>query len=183
MLSPTEAATSGACANALVQSDFACIIDHALAEHAAGRGPLSALLGLGPEALERLCAKWFSGVALPDLSVPAPAPAADQEAIALLLIWRGGDGSEESRWLAQILARRAMEGSHLWEDLGLPDRRALGHLMARHFPRLAEANSRNMRWKKFFYRQICSDSEFALCLSPSCDDCPEKAECFAPDGA
>lgn len=74
-----------------------------------------------------------------------------------------------------------METRHLWEDLGLPSRPALTALMGRHFPRAVALNDRNMRWKKFFYRQICADAAFSLCLSPSCDDCPERRDCFAPD--
>jgi nitrogen fixation protein NifQ len=118
---------------------------------------------------------------LPDLDAPLAAAPEDQAAITLMIRWRGGANSEESFWLAHILARRSMEARHLWEDLGLPDRPSLGRLIAREFPRLAAANSRNMRWKRFFYRQICSETGATMCLSPNCDDCPEKPTCFAPD--
>ena len=53
--------------------------------------------------------------------------------------------------------------------------------MQQHFPKLAAANTRNMRWKKFFYRQICSDSGFSMCLAPVCDACEEYSTCFAPE--
>ena len=106
---------------------------------------------------------------------------ADEQAIATLILWKAGVVSSEARWLAAILARRSMEPGHLWEDLGLVARPALTALIARHLPGLARANAQNMRWKKFFYRQICSDSGFSLCLSPSCDACDERDACFAPD--
>ncbi len=168
-------------ASALIRSDLACILVHGLAEREAGRGTLPDCLGLHPAQLGDMACLWFDGLTLPDLDAAPPARSADQEAIAMLLLWRGGAKTPEAHWLAAIIARRAMEPRHLWEDLGLPSRAALGALMALHFPRLSAANTRNMRWKKFFYRQICSDAEFALCLSPSCDECEEKAECFAPE--
>ena len=124
--------------------------------------------------------RWLPRAALPDLDLPAPVKSADQQAIETLILWRCGVATDEARWLAAILARRALESRHLWEDLGLASRAALSWLIDRHLPGLAAANGQNMRWKKFFYRQICSDSGFALCLSPSCDACDERAECFAP---
>jgi nitrogen fixation protein NifQ len=163
------------------RSDLACILVHAMKEREAGKGTLPEVLGLMPAQLRDLAQVWFPGLPLPDLDTPDPKREADQEAVALLLLWRGGRKTPETHWLASIIARRALEPSHLWEDLGLPSRQALGGLMAQHFPRLHAANTQNMRWKKFFYRQICSDHDFALCLSPSCDECPEKVECFAPE--
>jgi nitrogen fixation protein NifQ len=165
----------------LSRSDFACILDHALAEREAGQGPLTERLGLSGAAIARLRDAYAPFTDLPDLDLPAPPRPADEEAIATLILWRAGDTSDAARWLAAILARRAMETRHLWQDCGLPSREALSGLIARHLPGLARANNANMRWKKFFYRQICSDAAFSLCLSPSCDDCEERAACFAPD--
>ena len=130
-----------------------------------------------------LLVSLLSGGALaprPAQSGSAPDLPEDQKAIATLILWRAGSANDEARWLAAILARRAMETRHLWQDLGLGSRTALSEMIARHLPGLHRANSQNMRWKKFFYRQICSDAAFALCLSPSCDDCSERDECFAP---
>ena len=53
--------------------------------------------------------------------------------------------------------------------------------MTRHFPRMRALNHSDMRWKKFFYRQICTDPGLALCLAPTCDDCEERPLCFAPE--
>lgn len=162
------------------RADFAAILAHALRDHARGRGELTDLLGLEPAALQALVARWCPGLALPSLLPLSPVPL-EQADIATLLLWRGGRGGDEARWLAAILARRSLEPSHLWEDLGLPSRAHLGRLIARHFPRLHAANTRNMRWKRFFYRQICSDNGGAMCLAPHCDDCTEKPLCFGPD--
>ena len=161
-------------------SDFCCIVDHALSEREAGAGPLTERLGLSGRDIAALRDRWLPRTPLPDLDLPAPDLPVDQKAIATLILWRAGSANDEARWLAAILARRAMETRHLWQDLGLGSRTALSEMIARHLPGLHRANSQNMRWKKFFYRQICSDAAFALCLSPSCDDCSERDECFAP---
>ncbi|MEM8571756.1 MAG: nitrogen fixation protein NifQ [Pseudomonadota bacterium] len=181
LLSIDPAEDDAAARMSLVQSDLACILVHALKEREAGRGTLLDCLGLYSAQLTDLVDTWFPGLDLPDLDAPEPGRLADQASIAMLLLWRGGANTPEAHWLAAIIARRSLEPHHLWEDLGLPSRTALSNLMALHFPRLFAANERNMRWKKFFYRQICSDSEFALCLSPTCDECEEKPECFAPE--
>lgn len=165
----------------LVTSDLSCILDHALAERAAGKGRLTDLLGLDGASLRALRDRWFPDAELPDLDAPLAEVPSDQAAIARLILWRGGRLDDEARWLAAILARRAMEPRHLWEDTGLVSRAALNDLIARHFPALKAAKSQKMRWKKFLYRQICSDHGFSLCLSPTCGECPERAECFAPE--
>lgn len=163
--------------------DLAWMLSIALVERAQGKGALPDLLGLERTALNALAERYFPRSELPDRDVERAEPPADQAALSLLMRWRGGGRAPESLWFADILARRAQETRHLWEDAGLPTRAALNELMTRRFPRLKAANSQNMRWKKFFYRQICSDSDFALCLSPTCDECPEREECFAPEDA
>ncbi|WP_226625183.1 nitrogen fixation protein NifQ [Alloyangia pacifica] len=179
---PAGTAEAGLLAEAMLTvSDFCCILDHALSEREAGQGPLTERLGLSGSQLRALRDRWLPHAVLPDLDLPVPDVPDDQKAIQTLILWRCGVATDEARWLAAILARRAAEPHHLWEDLGLPGRAALSGLIRRHLPGLARANSLNMRWKKFFYRQICSDSAFSLCLSPSCDDCDERAACFAPD--
>ncbi|MDX8355447.1 nitrogen fixation protein NifQ [Cognatiyoonia sp. IB215182] len=152
-----------------------------MAERNAGLGPLTSRLGLPGTEIAALSDRWLPRVQLPDLQNGAPKVTPDQDAIMKLILMRAGNRTQEASWLARILARRSMETRHLWEDLGLPSRAALSAMIARHLPGLFAANSANMRWKKYFYRQICSDAAFSLCLSPTCDDCDEKAECFAPD--
>ncbi|SIS74333.1 nitrogen fixation protein NifQ [Phaeovulum vinaykumarii] len=159
-------------------ADLAAIVAHARATMEPEG--LAAALGLAPARLERLAVRW--GLDLPDTGPGAGAPPAEEaHSIALLLMWRGGLMGEDTDAIAQILARRAQEPRHLWEDLGLPDRARLGRLIARHFPRLHAANVNNMRWKRFFYRQICGTGAARLCPAPNCEACPEKTACFAPD--
>lgn len=88
---------------------------------------------------------------------------------------------EISAWLAEIIARRAMQANHLWEDLGLPSRDVLNTLMARHFTPLHVANSGRMRWKRFFYRTLCEEEGLTHCTSPTCAECEDVEKCFEPD--
>ncbi len=163
-----------------MQLDLACILDHALSERDRTGQGLPALLGLPASELKALASAWFPGVWLPDLAGrPGEGSAAEQD-IATLLVWRAGTATPETRWLAAIIARRSQEPRHLWEDLGLPNRAALNTLMERHFPQLSAARPEGMRWKKFLYRQICSDPGHTICPAPTCDACAERADCFVP---
>jgi len=80
--------------------------------------------------------------------------------------------------LARQLALACMGNHHLWQDLGLTDRGTLSMLMQEHFSSLYRANSGNMRWKKFFYQQLCQRAEVHACRAPSCSECSSYAECF-----
>jgi nitrogen fixation protein NifQ len=83
--------------------------------------------------------------------------------------------------LARAIALATLGDRHLWEDLGLPSRAALGLLMQRHFPDLVAKNAAGMRWKKFIHRELCSRAEVLVCRSPSCAVCDEQPVCFGPE--
>ena len=74
-----------------------------------------------------------------------------------------------------------MEPNHLWEDLGLRDRSELTRLLARHFGPLAVRNTRNMRWKRFFYRMLCEDDGLVMCSTPVCTNCNDFNLCFGDE--
>jgi nitrogen fixation protein NifQ len=88
------------------------------------------------------------------------------------------EASEEIAAVARWLAYSCTGENHLWEDLGLPERPALTSLIADCFPQLRQLNSQNMRWKKFFYKQLCSRAQVSACRAPTCDQCSEFALCF-----
>lgn len=98
----------------------------------------------------------------------------------LLLAHRSHDGPA-GRWLAAMVARRAMEPNHLWEDLGLRDRSELSRLLNRHFATLATRNTKNMRWKRFFYRMLCDDDGLVMCSTPVCSHCGDFDLCFGDE--
>ncbi len=90
-------------------------------------------------------------------------------------------GNPESVWLAHAIAAGCMGDDHLWQDLGLANRQALSRLLATWFPGLYATNTAGMRWKKFFYRQLCLQSGVKVCRSPTCEACSEYTHCFGPE--
>lgn len=83
--------------------------------------------------------------------------------------------------MAWLIACASLGDGHLWQDLGLPSRDALSQLIGRWFPALAARNSDNMKWKKFFYRQLCLKEDILICKSPSCAACSDQGLCFGPE--
>lgn len=95
-----------------------------------------------------------------------------------LLLEHALSGDVHSIAIARWIALSCCGQDHLWEDLGLPERPALGALLARRFPALHAKNVHNLRWKKFFYKQLCDRAEVKACRAPSCAVCSEYAGCF-----
>lgn len=83
--------------------------------------------------------------------------------------------------LACCVARACLGDDHLWHDLGLPSRSELSALLHEHFPGLASRNTGHMRWKKFFYRQLCAQAGIRACRAPSCGVCAHHGECFGSE--
>lgn len=175
---------------------LACAFSLALDETLEGQ-PLHATLGLDRAELVAMTDKLFpharelvdSLSATRELGAPcapdagAIARSEDERCIRELLIRLGTMGTDLETWLAGIIARRALQPRHLWEDLGLRNRSELNWLIERHFERVAAKNTRNMRWKKFLYRTICRDEGMGICLAPTCEECDDRDECFGSDGA
>jgi nitrogen fixation protein NifQ len=84
-------------------------------------------------------------------------------------------------WWIELLITGCNGRNHLWEDLGLFTRADLNKLMHLHFPELAARNDRDMKWKKFLYKQLCEREGIIACPTPSCDACAHFSECFAPE--
>lgn len=98
-----------------------------------------------------------------------------------LLIGHRNRQSETEIWLAEIVAAGCLGGEHLWRDLGLPDRKCLSDLLDSNFHSLAVQNDRDMKWKKFFYKQLCEQGGGYVCRAPSCDQCKAYNDCFGPE--
>lgn len=88
---------------------------------------------------------------------------------------------EETLWVAHAVATGCMGEDHLWEDMGLPSRVVLSQLLERHFTGLFRKNAEDMKWKKFFYKQLCDRAELFICKSPSCGNCSDYQRCFGPE--
>jgi len=106
----------------------------------------------------------------------------DDEACLHDLLQRAATtGSPLELLLAGMIARRAQRPNHLWQDLGLRHRGELSRLMNDHFAPLARRNTSDMKWKKFFARQICRDTSYSLCTAPSCGECSDFDNCFTEE--
>ncbi|AWL98747.2 nitrogen fixation protein NifQ [Bradyrhizobium amphicarpaeae] len=154
-----------------------------LAAAAMDGGPLAERAGVAEQELNDLLACYFPLAEVRAFAwIHGPAPVDDETIMVrdLLLAQRSTDG-EVGRWLASMVARRAMEPNHLWEDLGLRERPELSRLLARHFAPLAARNTRNMRWKRFFYRMLCEDDGFVMCTTPVCTQCNDFDACFGEE--
>lgn len=164
-----------------------------LASQAAGQSALPAGLGLGWSDFRALLARHFPGygrlvvrhgrrAAAPPLLRWQPAEQGERcaewdELRALLLQHRAAADASET-WLAGIVATACMGGDHLWQDLGLDARSELSVLMSRNFPGLTALNQRDMKWKRFLYKQLCNSAGVYVCRSPSCEVCADYAQCF-----
>ncbi|PPQ36696.1 nitrogen fixation protein NifQ [Rhodoblastus acidophilus] len=145
---------------------------------------LAATSGLDAAALSALAARLFPGAARPLAAMAgaaAPAPSAEEESARDLLLMYGNGDYALLRPLAVMIARRCQEPHHLWQDLGLRNRGELSELMTRHFTRLKQKNSADMKWKKFISRMVCASEGFSLCPAPVCSDCDDFASCFGSE--
>jgi nitrogen fixation protein NifQ len=156
---------------------FASLIATAAAQGSAVHGHL----GLSSDEFRAMIDRLFPGAGDMFCGCYASQSAGEDDEVAmvraLLLAHRSTEG-EEGRWLASMIARRAVEPNHLWEDLGLRNRDELSRLLARHYAPLAAQNTRNMRWKRFFYRMLCEADGMVMCTTPVCTDCTDFDLCF-----
>lgn len=155
-----------------------------LASQVAGAGALPPGLGLEAEAFAGLLVRHFPHTDYHDLPHPAAGPVdrleERQDLIDLMLEHRAGlDPSEIS--MAHVVAAACMAGDHLWQDLGLWARGDLSRLMTGNFPLLAGKNVKDMKWKKFLYKQLCQREGMFVCRAPSCEVCADYSACFGPE--
>jgi nitrogen fixation protein NifQ len=147
----------------------------------AGRKPL--IRGLSEARFQKLLNEFFIGVVLENGSGAAPrADNGDEfnDLVELLLDNRTRP-SEPSAWLAYATASAAMGENHLWQDMGLPNRRNLSDFLRLRFEPLAVLNTADMKWKKFFYRQLCERAGVLICKSPHCAECTDYGVCFGSE--
>jgi nitrogen fixation protein NifQ len=166
------------------------VLAHAFARHGLSLLPIP---GLDVRETRRMMRYWVAGadqiLGLDwfDLTrMDRHEPRADEiEDVAALL----QDGAHEgldvdaARWLAQIVSVACLGADHLWQDLRLRSRDDLSRLLQDWFPSLAARNTGNMKWKKFFYKQLCERAELQICKSPSCAACSDYAVCFGSEDA
>jgi nitrogen fixation protein NifQ len=151
-----------------------------IAGQAIGTGCLPAHLGLGAAACHYLCEAYFPGHRIAATSREVESIPEWEDLQKLLLDHRACEYPSELL-IANIVATACAGRDHLWQDLGLADRDELSKLMWVNFPALARANTGDMKWKKFLYRQFCSREGIYVCPAPSCGVCKDYAKCFGPE--
>lgn len=139
----------------------------------------------GAAEAQAILSRWRRAFVLAEAIEETPSVVPDRhqefEDLLALLTEHAMERSVATRSLARWIAYSCMGDNHLWEDLGLPDRPELTRLMQDLFPTLRALNRANMRWKKFFYKQLCERADVFTCRSPSCDVCNEYDACFGPE--
>ncbi len=145
------------------------------------------IAGLSRATMAQLAERFFPALEAAGLVAATPAEPllSDREGefddlLQLLLAHRGSD-DEAVEWLALAVATASMAGNHLWQDMGLPNRGVLNRVLLDNFPALHAKNVGDMKWKKFFYRQLCEQAEVLICQSPTCGECADYLECFGSE--
>ena len=165
---------------------LACVLALAVVEAEGDGQALLDALGLERSVLLSLLAEHFPGAnPLFERNIPGDAVLSfesDELCLRDLFSRFRSDQSALQECLGCIVARRCQRPNHLWQDLGLRNRRELSWLMERHFGFLFQKNQGDMKWKKFLYRTICRDDGFSICTSPSCAECDDFEDCFGDEG-
>lgn len=149
-----------------------------------GNSVLPVFMGLEKSDFEAMLEHNFPGAFIQNhKTLPFPdydrLPERD-DIINLLMQYCKGEERNEL-WLAEIIAAGCLGYDHLWQDLGLWSRSGLNNLLLNNFPEFARKNNRDMKWKKFIYKQLCDMQGVYLCRAPSCDVCVAYESCFGSE--
>ncbi len=162
---------------------LACVFAAAVEECRVG-GLFTDALGICGSGLRRNIEEYFPGTLkrLEMFKLDVEPNVNEDEKCLRELLWRFRTASSPiNSLLTFLVARRATRPNHLWQDLGLANRGELSRLIMRHFVTLARRNDQDMKWKKFFYRMICRDDGFNMCVAPSCSECGDFGACFGSE--
>lgn len=161
------------------------ILARILASWSLGYGAMPAWLGLGREGFEAMLQRHFPGLPKHYLGNSGaeidPIRRDEMRDLHRLLMQNRSHGSDAEALIADILVAGCMGDDHLWQDLGLWNRSELSRLMQACFAPLAAGNTRDMKWKRFLYKQLCETEGIHTCRSPSCAVCTDYAYCFGPE--
>ncbi|MCU7939651.1 MAG: nitrogen fixation protein NifQ [gamma proteobacterium symbiont of Bathyaustriella thionipta] len=156
-----------------------------LASWSLGMGEMPDYLGLSETNFYRMMAYSFPDYNVDDLNHrgdPIDVQRLDEtEDLRKLLIKNRTNYSESELWMVDVVTAGCMGNDHLWQDLGLWQRSELSKLMMDNFHPLASRNVKDMKWKKFLYKQLCETEGIYTCRAPSCEVCADYAICFGPE--
>ena len=150
-----------------------------------GKGVLPDCLGL-----EHRQFITFQNYFFPYCSIPEQAPSGNQldfsrmlerSDLESLLKQAGKPDIPEIDWIIAIIVAGCLGNDHLWQDLGLWSRSQLSAMLQYNFPELAAKNTKDMKWKKFLYKQLCEAEGLYLCRVPSCELCIDYSKCYGSE--
>jgi nitrogen fixation protein NifQ len=124
---------------------------------------------------------WDAGFQAEYSACVSPLASEFEDIVNILLEHRSHD-TRQNEWLAYAVASGCMGSDHLYHDMGLPDRGTLSALLERYFTALFRKNVHNMKWKKFFYKQLCDRAEIIMCPTRNCNSCVDYHHCYTPEG-
>jgi nitrogen fixation protein NifQ len=150
-----------------------------------GIGALPDYLGLSQEEFHDFASRYFRNIPLDPASATGKVSQPDraeeiQYLVDLLLAYCAGV-DESEQFIAKIIAVGCTGNDHLWQDLGLHSRMDLSEVMKTNFPSLYQKNTKDMKWKKFLYKQLCEMENIRVCRAPSCEVCVDYDRCFGPE--
>ncbi len=156
-----------------------------LASWLTGKSVLPDYLGLEPAQFTALLKTYFPGQAIP---VQAPSGIKlddtrmlEKEDLIRLLQGFSLKQDQENECLIGLIVSACLGSDHLWQDMGFWQRSELSEFLTYNFPRLASRNNKDMKWKKFLYKQLCEAEGLYLCRAPSCEVCTDYSVCFGPE--
>ncbi len=167
------------------QSPNSAWLAQIIASWLVGEGALPDYLGLQPMQFQRLLVQCFSNNRSPRKA--ASGKAADfsrmleKQDLEQFLRRYAAEQSEQSEWLISMIVAACLGNDHLWQDLGLWSRKDLSALLAHNFPEMAALNNKDMKWKKFLYKQLCEAEGIYVCRAPSCEECKDYSLCFGTE--
>ncbi|WP_459990907.1 nitrogen fixation protein NifQ [Methylosoma difficile] len=156
-----------------------------LASWQVGEGVLPDFLGLEPAQFSQLQADLFPHANLPTVAVSGSqldySRMLEKEDLVRLLQNHANADVLETDWMIAIIVAGCLGSDHLWQDLGLWSRAQLSAMLNHNFPALAVKNDKDMKWKKFIYKQLCEAEGIYVCRAPSCEVCIDYPKCFGAE--
>lgn len=171
-----------ACAD---QSPNSVWLAQIIASWSVGDGVLPDSLGLSPAQFQQLLDRYFPGYALAAQACSGSSldysRMLEKQDLEILLGQFAANPGAETEWLIALIVAACLGSDHLWQDLGLWSRTDLSAMLGYNFPELLVRNSKDMKWKKFLYKQLCEAEGLYVCRAPSCEVCKDYPQCFGPE--
>lgn len=171
-----------ACAD---QSPNSVWLAQIIASWRVGDGVLPDSLGLSPVQFQQLIDRYFPGYQLATQAFSGScldfSRMLEKQDLEILLAQFAANPGTETEWLIAMIVAACLGSDHLWQDLGLWSRTDLSAMLGYNFPELLVRNSKDMKWKKFLYKQLCEAEGLYVCRAPSCEVCKDYPQCFGPE--